>query len=590
MSDLWKQCEGETVDNQFPLLQFVANTNHSAVFLTKAAQAEPRQAAIKFISADIPEPGKQLEIWKQTAELNHPHLLRVFDSGRCRMAGMNLLYVVMEQADEELSKFLPQRALTAPETRDLLEPLVEVLEYVHGQGMAHGHIKPSNLCAIADQLKLSSDTIAPIGYARESHRDLDVYDAPENSATTLIAATCPADVWSLGITLVEALTQQAPALPFDDGAEVVINQGIPAPFYEVARNALVRAVAKRWTIKEIAAQMNPPQLAAAASASATISPVAATGVGPSIAPSLPQPVGRSAAAIGVAPKSAPASLSAALADLPATRMDAGTIISPLSVPISREPAVPFAKLPHGVGAPPRRGAKSQARSNDAITLPSYVIPLGVLGVLAVGVVLTLPGFFRRVMHPSGTASSGATTAAGSQNSVGQTGATAAKTGAKSTNESVGQPITTQNKSAENNTSSTTSPSAGAIGAPAPAAALNYPNTSKSAVVTRSSASSPERGEVVEQVLPEASAKALSTIHGTVRVGVRVQVDASGNVSTAELDSPSPSKYFAERALVAARQWQFASPVSEGHSLPSRWIIRFEFTRGGATANPTQILP
>ena len=106
MSDLWKQCEGQFVDNQFPLLQFLGNTNHSAVFLTELRDAQPRKAAIKFISADIPAPDRQLAIWQRAEKLSHPHLLQLFRHGRCRLAGMELLYVIMERADENLAQFL----------------------------------------------------------------------------------------------------------------------------------------------------------------------------------------------------------------------------------------------------------------------------------------------------------------------------------------------------------------------------------------------------------------------------------------------------------------------------------------------------
>lgn len=574
MSDLWKRCEGEFVDNQFPLLQFLANTNHSAVFLTTVPEALPRKAAIKFISADIPEPEKQLEIWRQTAQLSHPHLLRIFHSGRCRMAGMNLLYVVMEQADEVLSQFLTQRALTAEEAQGLLEPLVEAIGYLHNKGLAHGHIKPSNLCAIEDQLKLSSDTIVPNGHSRESHRDLDVYDAPENSALPLVTATLPADVWSLGVTLVETVTQQIPALPYDDAAEVVVVDTIPMPLLGIARHTLIREPARRWKISEIAAQLHPAPLAAAATASAN-----ATGA---------TMVGTSASSVATeTPMSEPVRTSVTTAPMASAAV--APMISPLSVPLSHEPAVPLSKLPNAAANLPRRATQLRGQSERTIALPSYVIPLGVLGVLAIGVVLTLPGFFRRVMNSPVATGSRAVPAATKQNDGDASGSVATKTGTKPAVDSPASAVEPK-PVAENIAAAKSAPSAASGMTAAPAASVSYANTSKSAAVTKSSADSPERGEVLEQVLPQASAKALATIQGTVRVVVLVQVDSAGNVSSAELETPSSSKYFAERALEAARQWQFASPVANGHSMASQWVIRFEITQAGAKAFPAQRLP
>jgi TonB family protein len=578
MSDLWKRCEGEFVDKQFPLLQFLANTNHSAVFLTTVVELQPRKAAIKFVSADIPEPDQQLEIWRQTAKLNHPHLLRIFHSGRCRMAGMNLLYIVTELADEVLSQFLIQRALTAEEAQGLLEPLAEVMGYLHGQGLAHGHIKPSNLCAIEDQLKLSSDTIMPKGYSRESHRDLDVYDAPENSASPLVTTTLPADIWSLGVTLVETVTKQTPALPFDDAAEIVVAETIPMPLLGIAREALIREPARRWTIAEIAAQLNPAPLAAAATASASAS---ASTAGVTL-------IGTTASA--VAPTSAP--VSAEVTEMPMAGVAAAPMISPLSVPLGHEREVPLAKLPNAVGIPPRRTTQPSepGRPETTINLPSYVIPLGVLGVLAIGVALTLPGFFRRVMHAAVATGSRAVPVATKQNGGDASGSVATKTGTKAIADSPAKTVIEPKQNAENVTAAKSATAPASDTTAAPVTSANFANSAKNVVVTKSSSDSPEHGEVLEQVLPQAPAKALATIQGTVRVVVLVQVDSAGNVSSAQLETPSSSKYFADRALQAAKQWQFASPVEGGHSLPSQWVIRFEFTQAGAKAFSAQRLP
>jgi len=92
------------------------------------------------------------------------------------------------------------------------------------------------------------------------------------------------------------------------------------------------------------------------------------------------------------------------------------------------------------------------------------------------------------------------------------------------------------------------------------------------------------------VLPEASAKALATIQGTVRIVVRVNVNAAGSVTNATLDSPGASKYFSSLAEQAARQWEFSSPEVDGRSVPSEWLIRFEFTQAGAHAFPSQVQP
>jgi TonB family protein len=88
------------------------------------------------------------------------------------------------------------------------------------------------------------------------------------------------------------------------------------------------------------------------------------------------------------------------------------------------------------------------------------------------------------------------------------------------------------------------------------------------------------GGVVHRALPDVPVKASRTIHGAVKVGVRVEVGASGTVASAEIVSAGPSKYFAQLALEAARRWKFEPSAGE-------WMLNFEFKNTGVTATPVR---
>ncbi len=167
MSEFWKLCEGQVIDNKFRLRRLLGGTDDSAVFLTQLATPQSEKAVIKFITAG-PTADHQINLWLRVMQLSHPNLLRIFDVGRCRIENRDRLYAVMEYAEEDLSQILPQRALKPAEARDMLEPVLDALVYLHAQGLVHSRIKPSNILATADQLKLSSDTLFPIGESRKS--------------------------------------------------------------------------------------------------------------------------------------------------------------------------------------------------------------------------------------------------------------------------------------------------------------------------------------------------------------------------------------------------------------------------------------
>src|ERR1700680_3122253 len=168
MSESWKQWDGQVVDARFLLRRYLGGSEHSAVFLTERG-IPPQKVAIKFIQLDEPDAELQLFRWKHAATLSHPHLLRVYESGRCHLGDFDLLYVVMEYAEENLSQFLPQRPLTPAEARDVLTPTLQALAFLHGESLVHGHVRPSNILAIEDRLKLSSDGIAsPAAHVQQS--------------------------------------------------------------------------------------------------------------------------------------------------------------------------------------------------------------------------------------------------------------------------------------------------------------------------------------------------------------------------------------------------------------------------------------
>jgi TonB family protein len=255
MSETWKQWEGRTVDGRFPLQSYLGGSDHSAVFLTLRPRAagDSEKGAIKLISAPA-EAEKQLLRWKLAGELNHPNLIRIFEAGHCDLEGTDLLYVVEEYAEENLAQILPERALTAEEARAMLPPVLRGLQFVHDKGFVHGRIHPANILAIGDQVKLSSDALAVLGETSRRGESPRAYDPPEAATGSFSTA---GDVWQLGMTLVEVLTQRLP-VGGTHAAEVppTVPAAVPEPFREIAGRCLQIDSAQRCTIAEIRAKIN----------------------------------------------------------------------------------------------------------------------------------------------------------------------------------------------------------------------------------------------------------------------------------------------------------------------------------------------
>jgi TonB family protein len=265
MSEAWRRWEGQVIDGVFPLMRYLGSSEHSAVFLTVRSVGAPQKFAIKIIPAGAPDADPQLRQWKECTKLAHPNLNRLFECGRCELEGTPLLYVVMEFAEEDLSQILPERALTPAEAQEMLPLVLKALAYIHGSGLVHGRIKPSNIMAAGDQVKLSCDTLRPSGEMPARSGEMKVYDPPEAAGGKLSA---PADVWSLGVTLAEVLTQRLPVWDRTKPAPPTLPEGISEPFQGIARRCLQLDPHQRWTVAEIAAELEPAPATKKAAASA----------------------------------------------------------------------------------------------------------------------------------------------------------------------------------------------------------------------------------------------------------------------------------------------------------------------------------
>ena len=200
--------------------------------------------------------------WSAVQRLSHPHLMRLFHVGSCQINGNPLFYAVMEYAEENLSQILPDRPLTPAETKEMLDPLLDALSYVHGKGLVHGHLKPSNIMAVNDQLKLSCDGIQAAGPTPKNPSPFTAYDAPERAAQKISPA---ADLWSLGISLVEALTQHPPVWDKSKQKEPLVPESLPQPFAQIAKECLRTDPALRCTLADVKARLNPASPIASAS-------------------------------------------------------------------------------------------------------------------------------------------------------------------------------------------------------------------------------------------------------------------------------------------------------------------------------------
>ncbi|HUK49267.1 MAG TPA: TonB family protein [Terriglobales bacterium] len=420
--------QGQVIDAKYPLLEWIGGSAATTVFRTELPGKPAQPAAIKLVRADSLNPAQQVMRWKELATLSNPDLLRIFDAGSCRVNGAQWVYCVMEHAEEHLDQVLPSRSLSAAEVSELLPPMLDGLAFLHARGLVHSRLKPSNLLAVKNRLKLSTDNVRQVGNGTTAN-PLSAYDSPEVDSGKL---SCAADIWSLGMILVAAFNQRPLNWNRSNPVIPAVPKSIPAPYRLIVRESLRVDPEERCSLERIK-ELLRPQL-----------------------PTKPTP-------------------------------------------------------------------KPQA-AKAKIIVP--VLAVVVLSAIIFGLIS-----FRHTSKAENAAT------------------------------------------AEQASSETATPQ------PAPERSVPNPQTNS---VTPS-----VNRLVVERVLPQVPLSARLTVHGKVRVKVRVAVDSNGEVSSATLTSPGPSRYFARLALEASRKWKFTPNQASGQSVP-QWLLEYKFGRTATEVNPIEL--
>jgi serine/threonine-protein kinase len=152
---------------------------------------------------------------RTTANLQHPHILPLFDSGEAD----GLLFYVMPYVEGESlrGRLDREHQLSVDAAVRIATDLAEALDYAHRRGVIHRDIKPANVLFV-DGRAIVSDfgialAISKAGSGRMTETGLSLgtphYMSPEQ-ATGDVAVGPASDIWALGCVLFEMLVGEPP--------------------------------------------------------------------------------------------------------------------------------------------------------------------------------------------------------------------------------------------------------------------------------------------------------------------------------------------------------------------------------------------
>jgi eukaryotic-like serine/threonine-protein kinase len=246
MAHFGEQWTGACLAGEYTLDRYIAaapgDAAEGAFFAATHDSGEPVLLELIPRSASAQD---RLSLWRRTAHLHHPNLLRLLDCGLGQPApgAEECPYAVFEWPDDRLSPALDQGPLSEQEARELLIAMLDALRYLHAQGLVHGSVDASNVVAVGNAIKLSTDNLREPDSGRFSY-------------------AC--DIGELGALLHRVLTGHE-----FDGADA-----LSGPFATIIRNTAGAEPADRWRIPEILAALPPAPVVEEPLIQAPVEPVA----------------------------------------------------------------------------------------------------------------------------------------------------------------------------------------------------------------------------------------------------------------------------------------------------------------------------
>jgi len=187
------------------------------------------------------------------AQLQHPHILPVFDYGQVE----GYSFIVMPFVPSgTLTDSMQGQPLSLPRIRQVISQVGDALNYAHGRGLVHRDVKPSNVlideggnCLLTD-FGLARMVEASVNLtASGTIMGTPAYMSPEQGAGRKIDAR--SDIYSLGIILYEMATGRVPYRAETPVAVVFMHVSGPLPLPRSVNPDLPEAV-ERVILKALA--------------------------------------------------------------------------------------------------------------------------------------------------------------------------------------------------------------------------------------------------------------------------------------------------------------------------------------------------
>ena len=227
------------LEGRYRFVREIGAGGMATVYLARDLRYD-RDVAVKVLKPDIAAAvgtDRFLAEIRITAQLNHPHILPLLDSGRVggsadeRLATAEYLYYVMPHvADGSLRRRMRASSpLDLPKVLRIAEQVASALDHAHRHGVIHRDVKPENILfseglAVVADFGIAKALAAASGGGGVTRSGFPLgtpgYMSPEQAAGRATADP-RTDVFGLGCVVYEMLIGETPEMwPTEDGVRL----------------------------------------------------------------------------------------------------------------------------------------------------------------------------------------------------------------------------------------------------------------------------------------------------------------------------------------------------------------------------------
>ena len=216
---------GRTLGDRYDVTELLGKGGMGVVYLARQRVID-RWVAIKMLQAELTQDEVSVKRFEQEAKaascLNHPHLVTLHDYG-ITTTGQPFLVMEYLQGNSLLDIIKRHGPLSPRRAIKIFSQVAEGLQHAHHQGIVHRDLKPSNIILVDQEGDAEFVKVVDFGLAKlmpwsgkESQHltktgevfGSPIYMSPEQCMGRELRPT--SDIYSLGITMFEALTGKPP--------------------------------------------------------------------------------------------------------------------------------------------------------------------------------------------------------------------------------------------------------------------------------------------------------------------------------------------------------------------------------------------